>query len=324
MLNKILSKLPPSVRDPNLLVGVETGDDSAVYRINKDQAIVATTDFFMPIVDDPFDFGRIAATNALSDIYAVGGKPILALAIAGFPINEMSEADIGKVLEGGAKVCTEAGISIAGGHTVDSLEPIYGLAVVGIVHPDKIKRNSDGCAGDVLILGKGLGVGILGAALNKDDLDASAYQILIETTTKLNSVGAELAQMPHVKALTDVTGFGLCGHLYEMCEAAGLSATLEWDKLPILESVMEYAQNGYNTGAATRNFESFKDFISIPNSFQQWQINLLMDPQTSGGLLVSCSPASVDGVLDVFYKSGFDQAAAIGSLFDGGSQISIK
>jgi len=324
VLNDILSKLPASVRDPNLLVGVETGDDSAVYRINKDQAIVATTDFFMPIVDDPFDFGRIAATNALSDIYAVGGKPILALAIAGFPVNEMSEADIGKVLEGGAKVCTEAGIPIAGGHTVDSLEPIYGLAVVGIVHPDKIKRNSDGCADDVLILGKGLGVGILGAALNKDDLDSSAYKTLVETTTKLNSVGAELAQMPQVNALTDVTGFGLCGHLHEMCEGAGLSAILEWDKLPILENVKEYALKGYNTGAAIRNFESFKDFISIPNSFQQWQINLLMDPQTSGGLLVSCSPASVDSVLEVFYKSGFEQATAIGSLFDGGSKIIIK
>jgi selenide,water dikinase len=323
VLDGILSQLPPTVKYPNLLVGVETGDDSAVYKINGEQAIVATTDFFMPIVDNPYDFGRIAATNALSDVYAIGGKPIMALAIAGFPVNKMSSDDIAQVLGGGVAACEAAGVPIAGGHTIDATEPLYGLAVIGTIHPNKIKRNSDGRAGDVLILGKGLGVGILGAALNKDELDPKGYEIMVESTTKLNSVGADLAALSEVNALTDVTGFGLCGHMYEFCKGANLSATIVWDKLPILDTVLDYAQKGYNTGAADRNWDSFCDQVVTPDGMPQWQKNILMDPQTSGGLLVSCPPEAADTVLKTFHDSGFDYASVIGSLSDGEAKVSV-
>ena len=323
MLDDILSKLPPSAKYPNLLVGVETGDDSAVYKINDEQAVVATTDFFMPIVDDPYDFGRISATNALSDIYAIGGQPIMALAIAGFPVNSMSDEDIAQVLAGGAAVCEAAGVPVAGGHTIDAKEPIYGLAVTGLIHPDKIKRNSDGRAGDVLILGKGLGVGILGAAMNKDELDPEGYKVMVESTTKLNSVGAELAALTEINALTDVTGFGLCGHMYEFCKGAGLSANIVWDQLPLLDTVLDYAQKGYNTGAAGRNWDSFVDYVVIPDGMEQWQKNLLMDPQTSGGLLASCPPEAVEKVLKTFHDAGFDHACVIGDLSAGDAKVTV-
>ena len=323
MLNEILSKLPPSMEHPNLLVGLETGDDSAVYKVNDNQAIVATTDFFMPIVDDPHDFGRIAATNALSDVYAIGGKPIMALAIAGFPVNKMSGEAIAQVLAGGVACCKAAGVPLAGGHTIDTNEPIYGLAVIGTIHPNKIKRNSDGRAGDKLILGKGLGVGILGAAMNKDELDAEGYKVMIDSTTKLNSVGQDLAALPEVNALTDVTGFGLCGHLYEFCKGANLAAMIKWDQLPILDTVLDYAKKGYNTGAAERNWDSFCDHVSVPDGMLQWQKNLLMDPQTSGGLLVSCPPDAVDVVLNTFHDSGFDFASVIGGLVEGNPKVSV-
>ena len=323
MLDDILSKLPPAAKYPNLLVGVETGDDSAVYKINDEQAVVATTDFFMPIVDDLFDFGRISATNALSDIYAIGGQPIMALAIAGFPVNSISDEDISKVLAGGAAVCEAAGVPVAGGHTIDAKEPIYGLAVNGLIHPDKIKRNSDGQAGDVLILGKGLGVGILGAAMNKDELDPKGYKIMIESTTQLNSVGVELAALTEINALTDVTGFGLCGHVFELCKGTGLSAKLVWDQLPMLDTVLNYAQQGYNTGAAGRNWDSFADQVVVPDGMAQWQKNLLMDPQTSGGLLASCPPEAAEKVLKTFHDAGFDYACIIGELGEGEPKMTV-
>ncbi len=323
MLDGILSKLPPATKYPNLLVGVETGDDSAVYKINDEQAVVATTDFFMPIVDDLFDFGRISATNALSDIYAIGGQPIMALAIAGFPVNSISDEDISKVLAGGAAVCEAAGVPVAGGHTIDAKEPIYGLAVNGLIHPDKIKRNSDGQAGDVLILGKGLGVGILGAAMNKDELDPKGYKIMIESTTQLNSVGVELAALTEINALTDVTGFGLCGHVFELCKGTGLSAKLVWDQLPMLDTVLDYAQQGYNTGAAGRNWDSFADQVVVPDGMAQWQKNLLMDPQTSGGLLASCPPEAAEKVLKTFHDTGFDYACIIGELGEGEPKMTV-
>jgi len=323
VLDGILSKLPPATKYPNLLVGVETGDDSAVYKINDEQAVVATTDFFMPIVDDLFDFGRISATNALSDIYAIGGQPIMALAIAGFPVNSISDEDISKVLAGGAAVCEVAGVPVAGGHTIDAKEPIYGLAVNGLIHPDKIKRNSDGQAGDVLILGKGLGVGILGAAMNKDELDPKGYKIMIESTTQLNSVGVELAALTEINALTDVTGFGLCGHVFELCKGTGLSAKLVWDQLPMLDTVLNYAQQGYNTGAADRNWDSFADQVVVPDGMAQWQKNLLMDPQTSGGLLASCPPEAAEKVLKTFHDTGFDYACIIGELGEGEPKVTV-
>ena len=324
MLKDILSKLPPHAANPALLVGFETGDDAAVFKINDEQGVVATTDFFMPIVDDPYDYGRIAATNALSDVYAVGGKPIMALAIAGFPVNKMSEEQIQQVLAGGSKACADAGVPIGGGHTIDAVEPIYGLAVIGLVHPDKIKRNCDAKDGDLLVLGKGLGVGILGAAVNKNELDPQGYKEMVDSTTKLNAVGADLAEIDGVNALTDVTGFGLLGHLFEVCEGAGLGAVLDWDKLPILPNALDYAQRGYNTGAANRNWTSFGDHVTVPGGMEQWQKNLLMDPQTSGGLLVSCPPDRVDAVVTLFHKQGYGFATVIGEMKAGSPHITVR
>lgn len=320
----MLSKLPPAAANPALLVGFETGDDAAVYRINDTQGVVATTDFFMPIVDDPYDYGRIAATNALSDVYAVGGRPIMALAIAGFPVNDMSQEQIQQVLAGGTRACADAGVPVGGGHTIDAPEPIYGLAAIGLVHPDKIKRNSDARAGDVLILGKGLGVGILGAALNKDELSPEGYAEMLESTTKLNTVGADLAEMEGVHAVTDVTGFGLLGHLFEMCEGAGLAASVEWDRLPILPNALGYAKRGYNTGAANRNWTSFGNHVDAPDALEQWQRNLLMDPQTSGGLMVSCPPDRADAVLALFHAQGYGFASVVGDMSDGDPRVRVR
>ena len=324
MLKEILSKLPPAAANPALLVGFETGDDAAVYKINDEQGVVATTDFFMPIVDDPFDYGRIAATNALSDVYAVGGKPIMELAIAGFPLAEMRQEQIQKILAGGTQACAEAGVPVGGGHTIDAPEPIYGLAVIGLVHPDRIKRNCDAVEGDVLVLGKGLGIGILGAALNKDELDAQGYGEMIESTTKLNSVGADLALMEGVNAMTDVTGFGLIGHLFEMCEGAGLAAALDWDKLPLLPSGRVYAERGYNTGAANRNWASFRDHVTVPDGLERWRRNMLTDPQTSGGLLVSCPPDRADAVVRLFHDQGYGHASVIGEMSAGSPHVTVR
>ena len=323
MLNDILSKLPPQAANPSLLIGHETGDDSAVFKINSEQAVVATTDFFMPIVDDPFDYGRIAATNALSDVYAVGGTPIMALAIAAMPMNQMPPDVVQKILSGGAKVCADAGVPVAGGHTIDAVEPIYGLAVVGLVHPERIKRNCDAQAGDDLVLGKALGVGILGAAMNKDELDPEGYRQMVETATKLNSVGTELAKLSEVHALTDVTGFGLVGHLIEICRGSGLAATVDWNALPILPAAADYAERGYNTGAAGRNWQSFGQDVDLPKGLPDWRKNLLTDPQTSGGLMLSCAPSATARVVEIFHDHGFDDAAAIGSIFEGAPRVTI-
>ena len=319
----MLDNLPKSAADPALLVGFETGDDAAVYKINDEQGVVATTDFFMPIVDDPYDYGRIAATNALSDVYAVGGKPIMALAIAGFPVNDMTTEQIQGVLLGGTQACLDAGVPVGGGHTIDAPEPIYGLAVIGLVHPDKIKRNSDALAGDVLVLGKGLGVGILGAAMNKDELDPEGYKEMVESATKLNSIGADFAEMEGVNAVTDVTGFGLLGHLFELCEGAGLAAKVEWDKLPILPTALGYARKGYNTGAANRNWASFGDHVSGHRDLDEWQRNMLMDPQTSGGLMISCPPDQADAVVRLFHEQGYGHATVIGEMSEGKPHVTV-
>ncbi len=323
MLNDILSKLPPQAANPALLIGHETGDDAAVFKINEEQAVVATTDFFMPIVDDPFDYGRIAATNALSDVYAVGGVPIMALAIAAMPMNKMPPDMIQKILSGGAQVCADAGVPVAGGHTIDAVEPIYGLAVVGLVHPDRIKRNSEARNGDVLILGKALGVGILGAAMNEDELDPEGYRQMVETATKLNAVGAELAKIAEVHALTDVTGFGLIGHLLEICRGSGLAATVDWNTLPILSAALDYAERGYNTGAADRNWQSFGHDATLPRDLPDWQKNLLTDPQTSGGLMLSCTPDATEQILDVFRQHGFADASVIGRIQEGEPHVTV-
>jgi selenide,water dikinase len=306
-----------------LMVGIETADDAAVYRLNDEQALIATTDFFMPIVDDPYDFGRIAATNAISDVYAMGGTPIMALALVGMPIDKLPLEVIGKILEGGESVCAAAGIPIAGGHTIDSVEPIYGLVVMGLVHTDKVKTNAAARPGDVLILGKPLGVGVLSAALKKGALDAEGYQAMIASTTKLNTPGRRLANFAGVHALTDVTGFGLLGHLLEVCRGAKLSAVLDMDKIPMLAEVEKLATAGYITGASARNWMAYGEDVALDAAITPMQRALLTDPQTSGGLLVACDPASVAEVLDAFRAEDFTAAAVIGRLESGPARVSV-
>jgi selenide,water dikinase len=299
---------------PELLVGIETADDAAVYKLNDEQALIATTDFFMPIVDDPFDFGRIAATNAISDVYAMGGKPIMALALVAMPINVLSAATIALILEGGAAVCRAAGIPIAGGHTIDSVEPIYGLVALGLVHPRHVKRNSDARVGDRLILGKPLGVGVMSAALKKNALGAAGYAQMIASTTKLNTPGPELAALDGVHALTDVTGFGLAGHALEIARGAAATVRINWNKVPLLPEVRALAEAGHITGASGRNWAGYGKDIALPAGFAPVDQALLTDPQTSGGLLVSCRPETVHAVIDIFHRSGFDTAAEIGEI----------
>ena len=306
-----------------LMVGIETADDAAVYRLNDEQALIATTDFFMPIVDDPYDFGRIAATNAISDVYAMGGTPIMALALVGMPIDKLPLEVIGKILEGGESVCAAAGIPIAGGHTIDSVEPIYGLVVMGLVHPDRVKTNAGARPGDVLILGKPLGVGVLSAALKKGALDAAGYASMIASTTKLNTPGKRLATLDAVHALTDITGFGLLGHLLEVCRGAKLSAFLDMGRIPLLAGVERLATAGYITGASSRNWTAYGEDVALDATITTMQRALLTDPQTSGGLLVACEPGAVDEVLDMFRAEGFAEAAVIGHLESGPARVSV-
>ncbi|SAK63440.1 selenophosphate synthetase [Caballeronia calidae] len=326
VLADLLKRATPLPAFPNLLVGNDTADDAAVYKLNDEQAIVATTDFFMPIVDDPFDFGRIAATNALSDVYAMGGKPILALALVGMPINVLPHEVIAQVLKGGEAVCAEAGIPVAGGHSIDSVEPIYGLAALGIVHPSRVKRNAAARAGDVLVLGKPLGVGVLSAALKKDKLDAAGYRAMIDATTKLNRPGAELAQLDGVHALTDVTGFGLLGHTLELARGAQLTARIRYADLPWLPQVREFVGAGIYTGASGRNWAAYGHDITlnVDGKENDEARALLTDPQTSGGLLVSCAPEAVNDVLAIFRADGFDEAAVIGEMVDGPSRVDVS
>ena len=324
VLQQIISKADFSMLPKELLVGIETSDDAAVYQINETQAIVATTDFFMPIIDDPFDFGRIAATNAISDVYAMGGTPLFALALVGMPINTLPLATIKQILDGGEAICKAAGIPIAGGHTIDSVEPIYGLVAIGIVNPKNLKRNAGAKPGDKLILGKPLGVGILSAALKKEKLDAAGYAAMIASTTKLNTPGIKLGQLAGVNALTDVTGFGLAGHLLEICRGSKLGATINFATLPIIANALELAKLGYVTGASDRNWDGYGKDISIDAKFGDVERNLLTDPQTSGGLLVACDPSAVDNVLSIFKAEGFDNAKIIGEMTEGKPQVSVK
>jgi selenide, water dikinase len=312
VLSEILKGTAAMPMPKELLVGIETADDAAVYQLNDEQALIATTDFFMPIVDDPHDFGRIAATNAISDVYAMGGRPILALALVGMPINVLSTGTIGRILEGGASVCRAAGIPIAGGHTIDSVEAIYGLVALGLVHPKRVKRNADTRAGDVLVLGKPLGVGVMSAALKKGELGDAGYEQMIATTTQLNTPGPDLAELPGVHAITDVTGFGLAGHALEMARGAGCDVELDWSAVPLLGGVRELAARGMVTGASGRNWAGYGRDVVIPGSFSAEDRALLTDPQTSGGLLVACEPGAVDAVLAIFGRHGFGQAAVVG------------
>jgi len=323
VLADLLARSPSAGAFSQLLVGTETSDDAAVYRLNDEQAVIATTDFFMPIVDDPFDFGRIAATNALSDVYAMGGTPIMALAILGMPIKVLPPDIIGEILRGGQSVCSQANIPIAGGHSIDSVEPIYGLAAIGVVHPRNVKRNSTAAAGDVLLLGKPLGVGILSAALKKGQLTDTGYRDMIVTTTLLNRAGADLAQLPGVHAMTDVTGFGLLGHLLEMCRGSELRAQVSAATVPLLDNVLALAGAGVVTGASDRNWASYGDHIRFVEDTGKAMRSLLCDPQTSGGLLVSCAPDAVPAALDLFKRHGCGHATMIGTMVEGAPVVEI-
>jgi selenide,water dikinase len=314
VLSEILKGTAALPLPRELLVGIETSDDAAVYQLNDEQALIATTDFFMPIVDDPHDFGRIAATNAISDVYAMGGRPIMALALVGMPINVLSTQTIGRILEGGAAACRAAGIPIAGGHTIDSVEAIYGLVAIGLIHPKHIKRNADARPGDVLVLGKPLGVGVMSAALKKGELGEAGYAQMIARTTQLNTPGPDLAALPGVHALTDVTGFGLAGHGLEMARGARCDVHIEWQSVPLLDGVRELAARGFVTGASDRNWAGYGADVVLPSGFAAPDRALLTDPQTSGGLLVSCEPAAVDAVMQTFLRHGFEQAVVIGSV----------
>lgn len=309
-----------------LLVGIETADDAAVYQLNGEQALIATTDFFMPIVDDPFDFGRIAATNAISDVYAMGGTPIMALALVGMPISVLSTETIGQILAGGQAVCQAAGIPIAGGHTIDSVEPIYGLVALGLVHPKRVKRNADARVGDRLILGKPLGVGVLSAALKKDALTPEGYAQMIANTTQLNTPGPELAQLDGVHAMTDVTGFGLAGHALEMARGSKAAVRLDMARVPLIGGVRDLAAQGMVTGASGRNWTAYGHEVRLADSLQAVDQALLSDPQTSGGLLVACAPEAVDAVLAIFHRQGFASAAEVGEIVaaeDGGARLRV-
>ena len=323
VLQDILKKMPIPIFCPDLLVGTETADDAAVYRLNDTQAIIATTDFFTPIVDDPYDFGRIAATNALSDVYAMGGKPLFALALVGMPVATMPIEMAQDILAGGAAVCAEAGIPIVGGHSIDTPEPIYGLVAIGMVHPDKVLKNANARAGDVLILTKALGVGIFSAAMKKGELDEAGYRAMVTSTTKLNTIGTELADLVDVHAVTDVTGFGLLGHLLEMCRGANLAATLQADAVPLLPGVQLLAEAGYATGAGGRNWTSYGAGVHLPKGMPEWRRGLLCDPQTSGGLLIAVSADRASDVLNRCIAAGFAQSAVIGTMQAGEAAVTV-
>jgi len=322
VLSEILAATPIRGLPQALMVGTETADDAAVYRLNDAQALVATTDFFTPIVDDPFDFGRIAATNAISDVYAMGGTPIMALAIVGMPLEKLPVSAIARILQGGESVCAAAGIPVAGGHSIDTLEPIYGLVALGLVHPARVKRNSSARPGDVLLLGKPLGIGILSAALKKGRLSQSGYEQMVDWTTRLNTPGTALAELDSVHALTDVTGFGLAGHLLEICRGSKLAAEVRFDALPVIPEALEWVKQGIATGASERNWSGYGSEVALPPQFADWKKKLLSDPQTSGGLLVACAADAEGEVRELFRSDGFD-ARVIGRLAAGAPGITI-
>jgi selenide,water dikinase len=320
----MLSKMPAMGAFPNLLVGTETSDDAAVYRLNATQAIVATTDFFTPVVDDPFVFGQIAATNALSDIYAMGAKPILALALVGMPLGVIAMEDVQQILAGGASVCATAGIPVAGGHSIDSAEPIYGLVALGLVHPEKVLRNTGAQAGDQLILTKGLGVGVFSAALKQNRLSADGYRAMVAATTQLNTVGQDMPDIAGVHAVTDITGFGLLGHTLEMARGSGVRIALRWSQIPQLDGAWALAQAGVKTGAAVRNWASYGAAVQLSPSLPEAARDLLCDPQTSGGLLIAVAADEADVVLAHARRAGFDMAAIVGEVVAGPAGLDIS
>ena len=324
VLAEILAGMPTTGAFGDLLVGAETSDDAAVWRLNDQQALVATTDFFMPVVDDPFDFGRIAAANALSDVYAMGARPILALAIVGMPVGRLSPDVIGRILAGGAAVCAEAGAPIAGGHSIDSAEPIYGLVALGLVHPDKVLTNAGARAGDALVLTKALGVGVLSAALKQGRLSPDGYRALIASTTQLNTLGGHLTDVAGVHAVTDVTGFGLIGHALEMSRASGLSIEIAPDGPAILPGVEAFLHEGVRTGASSRNWASYADEVVCGSGLPDWRRDLLTDPQTSGGLLIAVAPERAESLQQLAVSHGFASSRIVGRVTDGPAGVQVR
>jgi selenide,water dikinase len=307
-----------------LLVGTETGDDAAVWQLNDKTCIVATTDFFMPMVDDPYDFGRIAAANAISDIYAMGGQPIMALAILGIPLDMIPTQTVREILKGGKAICATAGIPIAGGHSIDSPEPIYGLAVIGTCRLEDVRRNSGAKPGDALILTKALGVGIYSAAIKKEALSSSGYAEMIASTTLLNRIGSELAQDPDVHAITDVTGFGLLGHALEMARGSGCALVIRDSDLPLFSQAASLARDGYVTGASRRNWASYGDAVAPPPDMPEWRRDLLTDPQTSGGLLIACERNSASALVEKIIAGGYPLARLVGCVESGHPAITVQ
>jgi selenide,water dikinase len=310
VLSEILQKVPRQIADPRLLVGYDTRDDAAVYAIDDKTAVISTTDFFMPIVDDAFDFGAIAAVNAISDVYAMGGRPLLAVAILGWPVSKLDATVAGDVLQGAREACSRAGIPLAGGHSIDAPEPIFGLAVTGMIERSRIRSNNLARAGDELYLTKPLGVGILTTAQKRGVLQDQDMQAVRKVMLELNDIGPELSALDSVHSMTDVTGFGLLGHLIEMCEASGVSADVHFEKVPRLAGLSEYVAQGCVPGGTARNFESYGDKVSPMTDEQRL---ILCDPQTSGGLLVSVNPQMREVFLDATRRRGLN-VNALGRL----------
>lgn len=303
MLGTILHSELEKFYDPNLLVGNETADDAAVYDLGNGTAIISTTDFFMPIVDDPFDFGRIAATNAISDIFAMGGKPIMGIAILGFPTNVLPAEVAQKIIDGGRFACHQAGIALAGGHSIDSPEPIFGLAVTGVIDTEKVKRNASAKSGCKLYMTKPLGIGILTTAEKKGKLKPEHQGLATTAMCQMNSIGSQFSQVDGVTAMTDVTGFGLLGHLIEICEGSNLSAVVFADKIKTLDGVKDYIAQGCVPGGTWRNFESYGHRVG---TLTEEQKAILCDPQTSGGLLVAVEPNSIQTVIEIAKDADID------------------
>jgi len=324
VLQQLLAGQPAAQPYRQLLVGTETGDDAAVWQVDEKTCIIATTDFFMPMVDDPCDFGRIAAANAISDVYAMGGKPIMALAVLGMPVDKVPTTMVREILNGGSEICATAGIPVAGGHSIDSPEPIYGLAVVGLGRPEAIRRNADTRPGDALILTKGLGVGIYSAAFKRGALSSKAYAELMDSTTLLNRIGMELAEDDAVHAVTDVTGFGLLGHGLEMARGSEVSLTVRADDLPLLSDAAALARDEYVTGASLRNWASYGESVRLPAGLPGWRRHVLTDPQTSGGLLVACDPGHADRLLARIIGAGYPRASIIGHAAAGTPSIVVE
>ncbi len=306
-----------------LLVGTESSDDAAVWQVDERTCVIATTDFFMPVVDDPYDFGRIAATNALSDVYAMGGRPIMALAILGMPLGKLSVETVRAILAGGEAVCAQAGIPVAGGHSIDSAEPIYGLAAIGLCTPEQLRRNTGARQGDALILTKGIGVGIYSAAFRKQALRAAAYEELIASTTQLNRIGHALAQDEDVHAITDVTGFGLLGHALEMARGGGVRLRIEQAAVPYFAQAEALAATGYLTGASKRNWDSYGAQVVLPTPLPDWRRALLTDPQTSGGLLVACTAQRAEAIRAMIEAAGYPRARIIGTVAPGAPAVEV-